>query len=95
MMDQGGQDGLSRQTRRGGRTAGRGKGRIMELTQARADLLALQEKLSAYSHALGLLSYDGETTAPRGTAGNRAHATGILTAEVYCCEIYLARHIIL
>ena len=55
----------------------------MELTEAREKLISLQEKMSAYSHALGLLSYDGETTAPRGTAGNRAHATGILTEEVY------------
>ncbi len=55
----------------------------MELTQARADLLAVQEKMSAYNHALSLLSYDGETTAPRGTAKNRAHAMGILSEEVY------------
>ena len=66
-----------------GGAAGRGKGRSMELTQARAELLALQEKLSAYNHALGLLSYDGETTAPRGTAANRGHAMGILSEEVY------------
>ena len=55
----------------------------MELEQARRELLALQEKLSAYSHAMGLLNYDGDTTAPHGTASNRAHSMGILSEAVY------------
>ncbi len=55
----------------------------MELENARQELIKLQEKLSAYDHALGLLSYDGETTAPAGTADNRAHSMAILTEIVY------------
>ena len=55
----------------------------MTLTEARARLDALQKKQSAYYHALGLLSYDGETTAPKGTAANRAQSMGVLSEEVY------------
>ncbi len=55
----------------------------MELEQARKDLVTLQVKMSAYSHAMGLISYDGETTAPRGTAGNRAQTLGILSEITY------------
>lgn len=55
----------------------------MELKEAREQLMQLQEKMSAYDHAMGLLSYDGETTAPRGTADNRAHALGILSEITY------------
>lgn len=55
----------------------------MDLTAAREQLLTLQEKMSAYGHAMELLSYDGETTAPRGTAGNRAHSMGILSEIMY------------
>ncbi len=55
----------------------------MELTEAREQLMALQAKMSAYDHALSLLNYDGDTTAPKGTAENRAHAIGILEEEVY------------
>ena len=55
----------------------------MDLTEARKKLISLQEEMSAYEHALSLLSYDGETTAPKGTADNRAHSMGILTEAVY------------
>lgn len=55
----------------------------MELQTARRELIALQEKMSAYDHAMGLISYDGETSAPRGTAQNRAHSMGILTEITY------------
>ena len=55
----------------------------MELVQAKERLQALQEKLSAYYHALSLLNYDGDTAAPRATAANRAHTMGILNEEVY------------
>lgn len=44
---------------------------------------ALQEKLSAYRHAVELIYYDGATTAPKATAENRAHALGILSEECY------------
>ncbi|MBR4333607.1 MAG: carboxypeptidase M32 [Clostridia bacterium] len=55
----------------------------MTIEQARQDLLKLQEQMSAYNHAMGLISYDGETTAPKGTAANRAHALGILSEITY------------
>ena len=55
----------------------------MELNQAREQLKTLQEQMSAYDHAMGLMSYDGETTAPKGTAANRAHAMGILSEITY------------
>ena len=54
-----------------------------ELKQDRQDLKKLQERLSAYEHALGLISYDGATTAPKGTASNRGHAISILSEELY------------
>ena len=55
----------------------------MTLTDARAALTELQQRMAAYDHALSLLYYDGVTTAPRGTAANRAQTTGVLSAEVY------------
>ena len=55
----------------------------MELEQARKELITLQEQMSAYNHAMGLMSYDGETTAPSGTAANRGHAMGILSEIMY------------
>lgn len=55
----------------------------MELKEAREKLMSLQAKMSAYEHALGLLNYDGETTAPKATAANRAQSIGILGEEVY------------
>ncbi|MBQ9030904.1 MAG: carboxypeptidase M32 [Parasporobacterium sp.] len=47
------------------------------------ELYKLQGRLSAYEHAVSLMYYDGVTTAPKGTASNRAHSTGILTEEMY------------
>jgi len=55
----------------------------MELEQARKELMALQEKMSAYEHATALLQYDGDTSAPEGTAANRAHTMAILGEEQY------------
>ncbi len=55
----------------------------MELNEAREQLKELQEKLSAYDHAMSLINYDGDTAAPRGTAENRAHAQGILSEMAY------------
>ena len=51
----------------------------MNLEQARKQLMDLQAKISAYDHAMGLISYDGETTAPKGTADNRAQTLGIFS----------------
>ena len=55
----------------------------MELQKAREQLLSLQAKQSAFYHALGMISYDGSTTAPKGTAANRAQSMSILSEEVY------------
>ena len=55
----------------------------MTLDEARASLTALQQKMAAYSHAMGILYYDGATTAPKGTTANRAQTMGILSQELY------------
>ena len=55
----------------------------MELNQARKDLLKLQERMAAFDHAIGSIHYDGETTAPKGTALNRAQSLAILSEELY------------
>ncbi len=53
------------------------------LKTAREELLALQKKLTAYTHALELLQYDGATTAPKNTADNRAATFAVLSEEIY------------
>ncbi|MBE5777178.1 MAG: carboxypeptidase M32 [Clostridiales bacterium] len=55
----------------------------MNLEQAKAQLIALQAKMSAYHHAMGLLSYDGATTAPKATAANRGQTLSVLSEESY------------
>jgi len=55
----------------------------MTIAQAKQELMALQAKLSAYSHAMGLIHYDGCTTAPKGTAANRGQTLSVLSAERY------------
>ena len=55
----------------------------MTLEQARENLDTLQKKLSAYGHAAALLSYDGSTAAPKGTAANRAQTMSVLGEELY------------
>ena len=45
--------------------------------------MSLQEKIAAYGHALGLISYDGATTAPKKTAENRGRSMGVLSEELY------------
>ncbi len=55
----------------------------MTVETAKASLASLQAKQAAYNHALGLINYDGSTSAPKGTAANRAQSMSILSAEVY------------
>jgi carboxypeptidase Taq len=55
----------------------------MTLEQAVQNLTDLQKKASAYRHALGLLFYDGATSAPRGTAANRSRTTSVLSQALY------------
>ena len=55
----------------------------MQLSEAREKLAALQAKIAAYDHAMGLMYYDGSTVAPKRTAANRAQSLGILSEEIY------------
>jgi len=55
----------------------------MTIEQARQELTELQRKLAAYGHAVALISYDGVTGAPKGTAKNRAETLGVLSGEIY------------
>ena len=55
----------------------------MNLQEAIQKLYTLQSRMAAYSHAAGLISYDGQTTAPKGTAANRAHTLAILSEDMY------------
>ncbi|MBE6835045.1 MAG: carboxypeptidase M32 [Ruminococcaceae bacterium] len=55
----------------------------LTVSQAKDELYALQKKLSAYEHAMGVIYYDGSTTAPKGTAENRAQSLSVLSEEVY------------
>ena len=53
------------------------------IESAKQALTQLQRKLAAYEHALSLMQYDGATTAPKGTADNRAASMGILSEDIY------------
>ena len=55
----------------------------MELQEAKARIDALQRKEIAYNHAMGLLSYDGATGAPAGTAANRGETLAVLSEASY------------
>ena len=55
----------------------------MELTQACEQLIELQQKMSAFAHAMSILHFDGATTAPSGTAANRGQTLAILSKESY------------
>lgn len=55
----------------------------MDLQNALQKLDQLQRKQLAYGHAMGLISFDGATVAPSGTAANRAETLGILSEEMY------------
>ena len=55
----------------------------MDIQKKLEEFYAHQSKLSAYYHAMGILYYDGATTAPKKTAENRAHTLAILSEEIY------------
>lgn len=55
----------------------------MDIKEAKENLYKLQRKQAAYYHALGLISYDGDTTAPKETAANRAVSMTVLSEEIY------------
>ena len=53
------------------------------MESAKQELMALQRKMAAYEHAIGLIYYDGTTGAPKETAENRGITLSILSEEVY------------
>jgi len=55
----------------------------MEINEIKQKLYELQKKMGAYNHALALIQYDGETTAPSGTVENREISMSILSEESY------------
>ena len=55
----------------------------MTIEEGLNKLEALQKKMAAYNHAMGLIYFDGVTTAPKGTGANRGETLAILTEEAY------------
>ncbi len=55
----------------------------MNLQQSLCALDALQRKMAAYEHAIGLIYYDGSTAAPSGSAANRGESLAILSEASY------------
>ena len=55
----------------------------MNLNDALSKLAALERELQAYGHALGCLSYDGETVAPRNSAPARGETMAFLSGIVH------------
>ena len=55
----------------------------MNIDEARQELMDLQRRLAAYEHAMGIIYYDGCTTAPADTAENRAVSMSVLSEDVY------------
>lgn len=55
----------------------------MTLQEAREKLAALQQKMSAFGHAMSLIYFDGVTGAPKGVADNRAQTLAVLSQETY------------
>ncbi len=55
----------------------------MTTQEALSALSALEAELQAYGHALGCLSYDGETVAPRNSAPARGETMGFLSGIIH------------
>ncbi len=55
----------------------------MDFIQAKQALQEFQEKQSAFGHAMGLLSVDASTVAPKESAEGRGHTLGILSGLMY------------
>lgn len=55
----------------------------MTLEQALAKMNELESALQAYNHAMGVLSLDGETAAPRKSANGRGQTMGYLSGLTY------------
>ena len=55
----------------------------MTIQNALQTLYAHMKKQAAFGHAMGLIYYDGATTAPKGTGPNRGETLAILSEEAY------------
>lgn len=55
----------------------------MNLEKSLQEMDALQRKMAAYDHAMGLIYYDGATAAPSGSAQNRGESMAILSEASY------------
>ena len=55
----------------------------MILEQARIDFHNLQKKIAAFNHVAELIYFDGETSAPPGTAANRAQALEVINEKLH------------
>lgn len=55
----------------------------MELEQAKARFKAIQRKMAAYDHAMGLLYYDSVTSAPSGASRTLGNTLEVLSEESY------------
>ena len=55
----------------------------MTVEEGVSRLIAHQKRLAAYNHALGLIYYDGATTAPRDTGAHRGESMAVLSEDVY------------
>ena len=53
------------------------------LNEAREELMKLQRRICAYSHAIDMIQYDGVTGAPGNTAANRGASLSVLSEELY------------
>lgn len=56
----------------------------MTISEAAKALDALEKKLHAYRHAMGVLSLDGATCAPAASAAGRGETMGVLSEARYC-----------
>ena len=59
----------------------------MTLQEAIAQLEHYEQAAQAYGHAMGVLSMDAITAAPRKSAAGRARAMGYLSGELYRCTM--------
>lgn len=63
----------------------------MTAKEAAVKLTALEQKLNAYSHAMGVIYYDSATAAPKGSAAERGETLGVLSGIYY--ELFAAKEV--
>ncbi len=59
----------------------------MKVQEAKIEFKKYQKKLSAYSHAIGMLHYDSETCMPSGASENLGETLGILSEDIYKMQV--------